>query len=177
MPFMRLTRMRTTDRLLLLLLLQNVKVTGRFMCVACTIDLARRRFGCLHHCWCPIAGCCGWNLGDVSSSARCNVDIAVPQLLDGPVAVVRLEDCACWCTSKNSVNGESRWDEDADCGLSSMLVLPLNNWSSFESLELNISLISSSGVLFLPVVPTPEFPSLPVSLSTVPVQFSLEPVK
>uniref|UniRef100_A0A2M4DKC1 Putative secreted protein n=1 Tax=Anopheles darlingi TaxID=43151 RepID=A0A2M4DKC1_ANODA len=176
MPFMRLTRMRTTDRLLLLLLLQNVKVTGRFMCVACTIDETRRRFSDTKHRRRPIAGSVVAGISETFSSARCNVDIAVPQLLDGPVAVVRLEDCACWCTSKNSVNGESRWDEDADCGLSSMLVLPLNNWSSFESLELNISLISSSGVLFLPVVPTPEFPSLPVSLSTVPVQFSLAPV-
>uniref|UniRef100_A0A2M4DEE8 Putative secreted protein n=1 Tax=Anopheles darlingi TaxID=43151 RepID=A0A2M4DEE8_ANODA len=65
MPFMRLTRMRTTDRLLLLLLLQNVKVTGRFMCVACTIDETRRRFSDTKHRRRPIAGCCGWNLGDV----------------------------------------------------------------------------------------------------------------
>uniref|UniRef100_A0A2M4CF23 Putative secreted protein n=1 Tax=Anopheles marajoara TaxID=58244 RepID=A0A2M4CF23_9DIPT len=61
MPFIRQTRMGITTRLLLLL--QYVKTTGRFVCVACTIDETRRRFRDTKHRRCPVTGCCGWILG------------------------------------------------------------------------------------------------------------------
>uniref|UniRef100_A0A2M3ZTJ5 Putative secreted peptide n=1 Tax=Anopheles braziliensis TaxID=58242 RepID=A0A2M3ZTJ5_9DIPT len=63
MPFMRQTRMGTTDRLLLLL--QSVEVAGRFVSVACTIDETGRRFRDTKHRRCPVTGCGGWILGDV----------------------------------------------------------------------------------------------------------------